>query len=141
MGKLLTANDIIGAKDLVDERVEVPEWGGDVILRSLSALDREEVEAETTEIETKFDEKGAIRFVPHLNPVRARAKFLARAIVDEDGNRIFDEKQLEGLAKKAEGPLDRLYRRARELSAVALPDAEAAEKNFAAVPSGASSSV
>lgn len=141
MGKLLTANEIINAKDWVEERIEVPEWGGEVILRSLSALDREEVDVATTEIDTKFDEKGALRYSVLPKPVRARAKWLARGIVNEDGNRVFDEVQLEGLAKKAEAPINRLYVRLREICGLSREKVDEAEKNSEAVPSGGSSSV
>lgn len=139
MGKLLTANEIIAAKDLAEERVDVPEWGGEVILRSLSAFDRESVEAETTTTETTFDSDGRMRFLPHIDQVKARAKFLARAIVDENGNRIFDDSQMEGLAKKSNVVIARLYLRAQELSGMTPQAVEDAEKNSASVPSDASS--
>lgn len=34
--KLLTADDIFAAADIQDEQVEIPEWGGHVLIRPLS---------------------------------------------------------------------------------------------------------
>ena len=138
MGKLLTANDIINAQDLAQERVEVPEWGGDVIVRALSAYDREWWESQMMTDNVGADGKPA--GTPKWNLLNGRAKLLSRALIDEDGNAIFDEVQLVKLGQKNNGVVNRLFQKAQELSGLQPLAVEDAEKNSDAAPSGDSSS-
>lgn len=139
MGKLLTANEILAAPDLKQERVEVPEWGGDVILRGLSAYDREWFELSIIEGEPAEGADGKI--ARKFDTLNARAKLLSRAIVDEDGNAIFDESQLIALGRKSNDVIGRLFRKAQALSGIGENAVDKAEKNSDGDPNAGSSSV
>ena len=45
MGALLTKEQMLAADDIKSERVEVPEWGGDVMVRGLTGTQRDAWEA------------------------------------------------------------------------------------------------
>lgn len=140
MGKLLSVNDIASVMDLAQERVEVPEWGGDLILRALSARDREWFESQMLTEETVAGPDGRPKTVQKMNFIDGRAKMLSRAIVDEEGHAIFDESQVKILGDKSNAVVNRLFSRVQELSGMQPRAVEDAEKNSDAAPSGDSSS-
>lgn len=118
MGTVLTAQQILDYNDRVTERVEVPEWGGDVIVRSLTGVERDSYEASMS------IQKGD-KFVP--NPVGARARLVVRATIDEDGARLFTDADATKLGEKNAAVLDRLWDKIAELSGMtdkAVADAE-----------------
>ena len=83
MGKVLTAAEIIGAKDRRRELVEVPEWGGSVWVQEISAADAEAMS------------DGAPSVV----------EFCAACIVDEHGERLFSSDDVSALADKSTASL------------------------------------
>lgn len=55
MGKLLKKSDIFARKSLEPRTVYVPDWGGDVLYKPMSMLERREVRKKSTSIETGKD--------------------------------------------------------------------------------------
>jgi len=103
----LSREDILQAKDLVLKEVAVPEWGGTVFVKSMTAKERDAFEASVTEI------RGGKQSVRLEN---IRAKFAALTICDENGKRLFDEKDIPALAEKSAGALTRVFEAAQKLS-------------------------
>lgn len=120
MGTVLTAQQILDYDDRKTERVEVPEWGGDVIVRNLTGSERDSYEASMT------IQKGD-KSVP--NPVGARARLVVRAAIDEDGKRLFSDNDAPKLSDKNAAVLDRLWDKIAELSGLTSTAAEDAEGN------------
>lgn len=92
--KILTADEIIAADDDNYNVVEVPEWGGSIRIRGLTAGE-------------------AINFQQQISNSKAKNEVLVRMVamvaVDEEGNRIFKGKeQLEALKKKNIRPFLRI---------------------------------
>ena len=56
--RILTADDILRAEDLPRELVEVPEWGGAVYVRGLTAWERSEFENEMFDLKNKRIKPG-----------------------------------------------------------------------------------
>jgi hypothetical protein len=83
--KFLTAAEILEADDLKVEEVDVPEWGGIVRLRPMSALEA----IEYTEANKAGDKK------------HAAVRMAAVCVVDEDGNPAFTADQVAQLSKKS----------------------------------------
>lgn len=114
---MLTRDAILSAEDLRTETVEVPEWGGTVMVRELSAKERDEYETSIVSVKgTKLD----------IDPVNMRAKLVSMGCVDEDGNRLFTLDDAEDLGKKSSTALDRIYDKIQEISGMgegALEDA------------------
>ncbi|HPU35056.1 MAG TPA: hypothetical protein PK184_20370 [Phycisphaerae bacterium] len=115
MGKLLTRDDILNAQDLPTERVAVPEWSGEVIVRGLTAAERDAFEQSIVETRGKNT---------RMNLKNIRAKLVAMTVVDEQGNRIFSDEDAELLGKKSAAALDRIFSVAQRLSGLRPEDVE-----------------
>jgi hypothetical protein len=105
--KHLTREDILSAQDTVIEDVEVPEWGGVVCVKSLSAYDRDKLEA------SMLREKGKTRTVS-LDDFSA--KLFAATVCDEKGKLLFTESDVPSLSKKSAAALRRVLEVAQRLS-------------------------
>ena len=109
----LTRDEILNAKDLNYEDVEVPEWGGTVRVRAMMAYERDELELEALEAQKK---PAAVR--------NLRARLVARCVVDADGKRIFTDADVEALGKKHGAVIDRLFWVAQRLSMLPQDDSK-----------------
>lgn len=124
---VLGRDAILNADDVTTELVPVPEWGGDVLVKGLSGTERDEYEASCTQIRGKSQ-------VPVFTNIRA--KLVARAIVDENGERVFTPQDVAALGKKNGAVLDRLFDVAAKLSGLSDDDVEELAKNSEAAQSG-----
>jgi hypothetical protein len=95
-GSYLTRDQILSAEDLPTEDVDVPEWGGHILLRVMPGIDREEFEGSVLE---DRDDKSTREF---------RTKLVAFCAVDDKGERLFTLEHVERLGKKNGKVLDRL---------------------------------
>lgn len=126
--KTLTAEQILSANDVKLELVEVPEWGGAVYVRQMSARAREEFDSlligdgDGEELDTK----------------NVRARVVALTACDETGKPIFTIDQAESLAEKSNEAIDRVYDKAAGLNKLRKKDNEVEKKESATPPSGAS---
>lgn len=119
----LTRDAILEANDTIMEPVEVPEWGGSVMVRAMTGVDRDAFDASMV----KFGPDG--KGVTDLSNMRV--KLLSRTIVDEAGNRIFTDADMEALGRKSAAALERVYQVAQRLNLVGAAGTEAAAKNSA----------
>lgn len=131
MSRLLSRDDILDAADLPRELVEVEEWGGAVYVRALSGTERDAFEASI------ITQRGK-RVEPNLQNLRA--KLVALAVVDEDGERLFSDGDVQALGRKSAAALDRVFGVAQRLSGLSPGDVEDLAKNSASDPSGGSGS-
>lgn len=119
----LTREEINAAQDIESEDIEVPEWGGTVRIRGLSAKERALVEATMVAVQ---GEKLSIK-VEALQTIRQR--LVGAALVDEKGQRVFAESEIRDLSKKSGDVIQRLFEKAKELSGMSEEAAVSAEKN------------
>lgn len=117
---LLTRDAILSAPDLLEEVVNVPEWGGSVKIIGLTASQRDMFE------DSILSQKGK-EFKVHLT--NARAKLASLCIVDEKNKRLFSENDIVALGAKSAKALDRVYGVAQRLSGISDDDIEELEKN------------
>lgn len=117
---LLSREAILAAEDVKTEEVEVPEWGGSVLVKGLTGADRDALEASVMVL------KGQKQ---SLNLTNYRARLVACCIVDETGARIFSPGDLEALGRKSAAALDRVAAAARRLSGISDEDEEELAKN------------
>lgn len=127
----LSRDQILAASDLETREVEVPEWGGSVLVRALSGKERDAYEASLMLIRGKTQ-------IPNL--ANMRAKLVARAIVDEDGKRLFTDQDVNALGLKSAAALNRVHDVVQELSGLNEGATEDAEENSDAAQSGDSTS-
>lgn len=121
----LTKEQILAAHDIVTETVNVPEWGGEVRVRGLSAAERDQFEDRIVKREGK-------RSRVILTDIRAR--LTAICMVDEAGGRLFSEAEVAALTQKSAAALQRVFEVAQRLSGLTDQDAEELEKNSGIVP-------
>lgn len=117
----LNREEILNAPDLLTEEVSVPEWGGEVLVRGMTGTERDAFE---TEIVLLKDGKKA-----ELVRENIRAKLVARCIVGDDGERIFNDADIYALGKKSAAALDRVFGIAQRLSGITQEDADELAKN------------
>lgn len=129
--KLLSRDAILGAADLPQERVSVPEWGGTVILRGMSGAERDAFEAGI--MVTKGDKDV-------VDPRNLRARLIVRCVIDEDGKRLFADEDAEFLGAKSASVISRLFDVARRLCGMGENDINELRANFADGPDDASPS-
>lgn len=123
----LTKQSILQAKDMRIERVHVPEWGGEVCLKSITAAERGQIEAAAARFRESRgkDETFARTFT---------LKIVSMALCDENGNRLFDDGDFAELAKKNAAVIAKLAETAQRLSGFGKEDLEELEKNSAETP-------
>lgn len=118
---MLTKEQILAANDLETVPVDVPEWGGEVLISMMSGSARDEYEQSLF----KFQSDGTAK----PDYTNSRAKLLAVCLVDENGNRLFTSKEIEILGKKNSKVLDKLYAVADQLNAVSVDGIKDQAKN------------
>lgn len=128
-GRLLTREDILGAPAPQLERVEVPEWGGAVFVREMTAGERDSYEAAII-AEHALGEKGNVR----LRVRRVRARLLVCTVFDAQGTPMFAEADIDELAAKPIRPVQRIYNAAARLNALSDLDIKELAGNSDAIP-------
>jgi ribosomal protein L12E/L44/L45/RPP1/RPP2 len=127
----LSRDDVLKAEDLTTEEVDVPEWGGSVLVRGLSGRERDEFEA------SMMVRRGK-RYVP--DTANVRAKIVARCVIGDDGERLFTDSDVDALGEKSGAAIDRVYEVAARLSGLSDEDIEEIAENFGGTPSTGSPS-
>jgi hypothetical protein len=101
--RALTAQDILNLSDSRIERVEVPEWGGHVYVRSLSGTERERY------IESIRELRGRGRKQDYkIILAESGAKLAVRTMCDEKGNLMFTAADVKKLGEKSSKALQRV---------------------------------
>ena len=111
---MLDRKDIFKVVDLDIKEVSVPEWGGDLCIRGLTARERDHFEA-------------SIGTSANLDNLRARLVVLS--ICDDKGERIFKDSDAIELGKKNAQVVNRLFDIARSMSGMSDKDVEELEGN------------
>ena len=124
---LLTKEQILRVKDIETRTVNVPEWGGDVLVRGMTGIERDAFEAKI------LDQSGK---KTKVNLQNARARLVSITVVDEEGNRLFTENEIVLLGTKSATALSRVYDVAASLSGISDDDIEELLGNSEATTSG-----
>lgn len=120
MSSLLTRDQILSAPDITTEDVEVPEWGGTVRVRGLSASQRDAFESASVAVKGK-------KIDPNF--INIRARLVALAVVDDNGDQMFTNADIKALGEKSAAPIDRIFDVASRLSGVSEGDIDQLEGN------------
>lgn len=120
---LLTREQILSASDLPREEVEVPEWGGTIIVQGMTAAERGAYEQSFTK-QVK-DKRGGARTETNSDAMReVRERLAVRCIVDDKGERLFGDGDVRALGEKSAVALERVARVAQRLNGVTEEDME-----------------
>jgi len=118
----LTRDTVLKAKDLLSEKVEVPEWGGQVCVRCMTGTERDAFESEAYSFRGKDLQ---------VNRENFRARLLVRTLADDKGERLFADSDLAALGGKSGKVLDRLFTIAMRINGLSREDVEELTKNSA----------
>jgi hypothetical protein len=110
-------DQILQAKDLPRESVNVPEWGNITVhVQTMTGTARDAFEQSCM--------KDGKRCIDNV-----RAKLLVNTLVDENGKAIFTQADVEALGAKSSKALDRLVVVAQRLNGVTDADVKELAKN------------
>ena len=126
MKNILTRDQILNYADIVTEEVSCPEWGGSVLVRGMTGYEREDYEREMAS--RRMDDGS-------LDLQGLRGRMAARTVVNEAGERIFSDDDVDVLSNKNAAPLDRIYDVVCRLSRIRTSDEAEAEEQMATDPS------
>jgi hypothetical protein len=114
----LKLDDILNAEDTPREKLDVPEWGGEVWVRCLPSMEKDR-------FDTRVSAGGKV------NLENFKARLVAYCLCDEDGHPLCvdPEKDAESLGRKSGPAITRLYRVAARLNRMRDEDIEDARKN------------
>lgn len=129
---MLSRDEILAAEDLPTATVAVPEWGGEVRIRTMTATARDEWEK-------RFIGKDDNPAARHAAWTNIRASLAARCIVDDEGKRVFADEDVAALGRKSSIALERVFTACRTLNALTEADVRELAGNSASGPSDASS--
>lgn len=117
---MLTKDQILKADDLATETVPVPEWGGEVLVRTMTGEERDRWESSITS--KRGDDIK-------VNMVNLRARLCAETIVGDDGELLFTKEDIDVLGKKSAKALDRIFGVAQSLNGLGKNDLKELAKN------------
>lgn len=111
----LTKEQILNADDIEIEKVDTPEWGGYVFVRSLSVEESYRFSRSNVGSDGKAIEKNLI------------VEYCIMVMCNSKGERLFTEEEFEKLSRKSTLPVMRIYEAGRKLNG---EDIEELEKNL-----------
>lgn len=111
---LLSKEQIFAANDLQSVDVEVPEWGGSVKVKAMSAIDRINFEKSQKDM--------------HSSELIIQLVILT--CIDKDGNRLFTNDDLEQLQEKSPNAILRIFNEAIKLNLLNDDKLEEKAENF-----------
>ena len=114
---MLNIEAILETDDLRRELVQVPEWTGDVYVRTLTGTERDAFEQSMVGKKSK------------MNLDNVRARFAVLTICDDAGKRLFTDEDAKVLGDKSAAALDRVFAVAQRLNGFSSEDAEDLAKN------------
>ncbi len=116
----LSKEQILSSKDITTEAVDVPVWGGEVKVKLMTGLERDAFEQSITET------KGGL---VKQNLANIRAKLVVRTVVDDNGDRVFDDKDAAELGKKSSTAIITVFDVSAKLNGLSGEDVEELAKN------------
>jgi hypothetical protein len=109
---MLTKAEILASDDRATVVVDVPEWGGQVTLKVMSAEQRDDYE------QALFHNKDGDRIA------NVRASLVAACAIDDEGNPMFAPGDVSALGSKNATAVNRLFEAAQHINKMTDEDME-----------------
>ena len=103
---LLNKENILAANDLPLECLAIPEWGGDVMVRTMTGADRDAFEASLIGKEGRME--------------NVRARLVSLTLCDANGVRLFTDAEVAELGNKSAKALDRVFTIVQRINGIVL---------------------
>lgn len=132
MAVLTDKSKILSMVQLKKELVDVPEWGEgvQVWVKELTAEQRDSYEQSLTDIKQKGNKT---QVTPNF--INSKARFAVKCIVDEKGNRIFQDVEAKKLGRLSAQAINRIVEAGYRLSGMNKEDLEDIEENLSSAQS------
>ena len=111
---LLNKENILAANDLPLECLTIPEWGGDVMVRTMTGADRDAFEASLMGKEGRME--------------NVRARLVSLTLCDANGVRLFTDAEVAALGNKSAKALDRVFTIAQRINGIGTDAVDTAKK-------------
>jgi len=128
---MLTRDQILSAQDKPIETVDVPEWGGQVCVRTMGAKERDQWQ------DSMMEGKGKNR---KMNLANITASLCVLCMSDENGALLFSRADVAALGEKSAAAMQRVFNAAARLNGITEEDIEELAKNSEPTESDASNS-
>ena len=115
---MLNREEILSKVSLKKETVLVEEWGGEVLVSEMSGASRDAWEQAIRE----KDANGGL--------VSPRAKLVAHTVVDDNGERLFQDEDLKTIGKLSSSALERVCDVAMRLNGLGSEEITKSKKNL-----------
>lgn len=115
----LTREQILGADDLRTKAVDVPEWGGPVRIRELSARESADWVARSNDPDVPQAERGLVTI----------SLMLVLSVIDGEGKRIFTDEDIAALQAKNPEAIRRVFDACLAFNGATAEELAALEKN------------
>ena len=113
---MLSKSEIFECNDVKIEQVPVPEWGGSVYVKTITAKEQDTWSADVSEQKKN-------------STANFQASFLVMCICDESGTLVFDASDADALGNKSAGALNTVFNVASRLNGLSSGDVKELEKN------------
>lgn len=123
---VLTREQIQAAQDLPTEKLSIPEWGGDVFVRSMNV---DELQKYLNILNNGRDEDLSQIDVSKIDVSTNMIMIVIFCVVDEQGTRMFAEEDAEWLKTKCVGALRKISEVAGRLTGISVEAQETISKN------------
>lgn len=128
----VTRQQLDELRDLPEERVDVPEWGGTVVVRTLTGTERDELDIANTKAAEALKDDNAWF-------ASARLRLLCRVLYQTDGTPLFRPGEEAVLGRRHPRAIRRLFAVADRLNAISDRALEERAGKSGAAPGGATS--
>lgn len=117
MAKYLSRESILSAPDVKVEDLEVPEWGGTIMVREMTTAEVENYSMSLA------NNDGSMN---HRKLGGMRAKIVSWCVIDEEGEPVFKSSDVEALQRKSNRVVSLVFDKVLEMSGL-LDDEEEEE--------------
>ncbi len=114
---MLKREEILSKTSLKTEKLTIEEWGGDVMVSEMSGAMRDGWEQSIRE----KDPSGKL--------ISPRAKLIIFTVIDENGERIFKDDDIEAIGKLSSSTLEKICLTAMRLNGLGSEEIDKAKKN------------
>jgi hypothetical protein len=128
---MLTKDAVLKADDRPIQEVEVPEWGGSVLIKAMTGAERNAFLAR----HIQNPGKGQTIILDNMH-----ADLAALSIINEDGSRMFSAAEVGALAQKSGTALERIFKAASKLNGLSDEDVKELAEDFPAAQTSGSGS-
>ncbi|MBC8587112.1 MULTISPECIES: hypothetical protein [Tissierellales] len=126
---LLSRSQILEAQDIKTKKINVPEWGGEIMIKQLSAKENDDIVMNMVNVKKmaakQLSKKSNENYEEAVNEVAIKNQkimMIVKSVVDENMKQLFTEADIELLATKNTSVIEKVYAEIVEFNDSVLED-------------------